>query len=121
MVQSLHGGPETSGDEKLVRLLFFVGALKDAAAARVTVVAPYMAFLRKDQQTKPRDPVTTRYLAQLFEAVGLNSATVDKYFTGTASRVEGIGVFEIAEETIRMHKAAFGDDPVLATMLDTGG
>ncbi|WP_066268415.1 glutamate synthase-related protein [Hydrogenophaga palleronii] len=59
--------------------------------------------------------------AQLFEAIGLNSATVDKYFTGTASRVGGIGVFEIAEEGIRMHKAAFGDDPVLATMLDAGG
>ncbi|MDP3107550.1 glutamate synthase-related protein, partial [Hydrogenophaga sp.] len=59
--------------------------------------------------------------AQLFEAIGLNSATVEKYFTGTASRVGGIGVFEIAEESIRMHKAAFGDDPVLATMLDAGG
>ncbi|MBK8073250.1 MAG: glutamate synthase subunit alpha [Ramlibacter sp.] len=59
--------------------------------------------------------------AQLFEAIGLNSATVAKYFTGTASRVEGIGVFEIAEEAIRMHKAAFGDDPLLATMLDAGG
>jgi len=59
--------------------------------------------------------------AQLFEAIGLNSETVNKYFTGTASRVEGIGVFEIAEEGIRMHKAAFGDDPVLANMLDAGG
>ena len=59
--------------------------------------------------------------AQLFEAIGLNSETVEKYFTGTASRIEGIGVFEIAEEAIRMHKAAFGDDPVLATMLDAGG
>ncbi|WP_180682132.1 glutamate synthase-related protein [Tepidicella baoligensis] len=59
--------------------------------------------------------------AQLFEAIGLNSQLVDKYFTGTPSRVEGIGVFEIAEEAIRMHKAAFGDDPVLANMLDAGG
>src|SRR5690606_29204961 len=59
--------------------------------------------------------------AQLFEAIGLNTETVSKYFTGTASRVEGIGVFEIAEEAIRMHKAAFGDDPVLETMLDAGG
>ena len=59
--------------------------------------------------------------AQLFEAIGLNSETIDKYFTGTASRVEGIGVFEIAQEAIRMHKAAFGDDPVLAHMLDAGG
>jgi glutamate synthase (NADPH/NADH) large chain/glutamate synthase (ferredoxin) len=59
--------------------------------------------------------------AQLFEAIGLNGETIAKYFTGTPSRVEGIGVFEIAEEAIRMHKAAFGKDPVLATMLDAGG
>ena len=59
--------------------------------------------------------------AQLFECVGINSETVDKYFTGTASRVEGIGVFEIAEETLRTHQAAFGADPVLEHMLDTGG
>ncbi|MEY4651743.1 MAG: putative Ferredoxin-dependent glutamate synthase, partial [Pseudomonadota bacterium] len=59
--------------------------------------------------------------AQLFEAIGINSETVQKYFTGTASRVEGISIFEMAEEGIRMHQAAFGDDPVLAGMLDTGG
>ena len=59
--------------------------------------------------------------AQLFEAVGINSDTVGKYFTGTASRVEGIGVFQIAEEAIRTHRAAFSDDPVLANMLDAGG
>ncbi|MBK6004662.1 glutamate synthase subunit alpha [Ramlibacter ginsenosidimutans] len=59
--------------------------------------------------------------AQLFEAIGINSDTVAKYFTGTASRVEGIGVFEIAEEAIRLHRAAFGNDPVLSTMLDAGG
>ena len=59
--------------------------------------------------------------AQLFEAIGINSDTVARYFTGTASRVEGIGVFEIAEEAFRRHRAAFGDDLVLATMLDAGG
>ncbi|NML84178.1 glutamate synthase-related protein [Polaromonas sp.] len=59
--------------------------------------------------------------SQLFEAIGLNRNTVDKFFTGTATQVEGMGVFEIAEEALRMHKAAFGDDPVLANMLDAGG
>jgi len=59
--------------------------------------------------------------AQLFEAIGINSVTIAKYFTRTPSKVEGIGVFEMAEEALRMHKAAFGDDPVLATMLDAGG
>jgi glutamate synthase (ferredoxin) len=59
--------------------------------------------------------------AQLFEAIGLNRQTVDKFFTGTATQVEGMGVFAIAEEALRMHKAAFGADPVLANMLDAGG
>jgi len=59
--------------------------------------------------------------AQNFEAVGLASAMVDKYFAGTASRIEGIGVFEVAEEAIRVHQAAFGDDPVLEHALDAGG
>ena len=59
--------------------------------------------------------------SQLFEAIGINTDTVEKYFTGTASRVQGIGVFEIAEEAIKMHKSAFGEDPVLANMLDVGG
>ncbi|NDY92361.1 glutamate synthase-related protein [Ideonella livida] len=59
--------------------------------------------------------------AQLFEAIGLNKAMVDKYFRGTATQVEGIGVFEVAEEGLRNHRAAFGNDPVLATMLDAGG
>ncbi len=59
--------------------------------------------------------------AQIFEAVGLSRALIDKYFTGTTSSVEGIGVFEVAEEAIRVHRAAFSDDPVLANALDAGG
>ncbi len=59
--------------------------------------------------------------AQIFEAIGLNRALIDKYFRGTPSNVEGIGVFEVAEEALRLHRAAFGNDPVLASMLDAGG
>jgi glutamate synthase domain-containing protein 2/glutamate synthase domain-containing protein 1/glutamate synthase domain-containing protein 3 len=59
--------------------------------------------------------------AQIFEAVGLSSAFISQYFSGTASNVEGIGIFEIAEEAMRLHKKAFGDDPVLRTQLDAGG
>ena len=59
--------------------------------------------------------------AQIFEAVGLQRAFVDKYFTGTASNVEGIGLFEVAEESARLHRIAFGDDPLLRDMLDPGG
>jgi ribose-phosphate pyrophosphokinase len=70
VVQSLHGGPRESANDKLCRLLFFLGALKDASAASVTAVVPYLCYARKDRKTKPRDPVTTRYVAALFEAVG---------------------------------------------------
>ncbi len=59
--------------------------------------------------------------AQIFEAVGLQRAFIDKYFTGTASNVEGIGLFEVAAEAHRRHLAAFGNDPLLANALDAGG
>ncbi|MBL0149240.1 MAG: glutamate synthase subunit alpha [Ideonella sp.] len=59
--------------------------------------------------------------AQLFEAIGLEKGFVEKYFRGTATQVGGIGVFEVAEEALRTHQAAFSDDPVLDTMLDAGG
>ena len=59
--------------------------------------------------------------AQIFEAVGLAQPLVEKYFTGTTSNVQGIGVFEVADEAIRIHRSAFSDDPVLRAALETGG
>ncbi len=59
--------------------------------------------------------------AQIFEAIGLNSSIIDQYFTGTISNIEGIGLDEVAEETLRLHRSAFGSDPVLAAQLDAGG
>ena len=70
VMQSLHGGPNQSANDKLCRLLFFIGAIKDAGAARVTALAPYLCYARKDRRTKASDPVTTRYIAGMFEAVG---------------------------------------------------
>src|SRR5688572_6288673 len=76
VVQSLHGDPEHSANDKLCRLLFFLGALRDAAAASVTAVVPYLCYSRKERKTKSRDPVTTRYVAALFEAVGVERVVV---------------------------------------------
>ncbi|HEX2592053.1 MAG TPA: glutamate synthase large subunit, partial [Rhizomicrobium sp.] len=59
--------------------------------------------------------------AQIFDAVGLSSAFVDKYFTGTATTIEGVGINEIGEECVRRHRNAFGDNPIYRTMLDVGG
>lgn len=70
IIQSLYGEPGNSVNDKLCRLLFFIGALKDASAQRLTAVLPYLCYARKDRKSKSRDPVTTRYVAQLLEAVG---------------------------------------------------
>ena len=73
VLQSLHGEAQQSANDKLCRLLFFIATLKDAGAAHVTVLAPYMCYARKDRRTKPGDPVTTRYVASMFEAVGADA------------------------------------------------
>ncbi len=59
--------------------------------------------------------------AQIFDAVGLSSDFIEKYFTGTASTIEGIGLKEIAEEAWRRHREAYGDNPIYKNMLDVGG
>lgn len=69
VIQSLYGDTRYSVHDKLLRLLFFIGSLKDASAGRVTAVVPYLCYARKDQKTKARDPINTRYVARLFEAV----------------------------------------------------
>lgn len=93
VVHSLHGEVGASANDKLVRLLFFIGALKDAGAARVTAVTPYLAYSRKDRRTKPRDPVSTRYVAQLFESVGTDGIL--------AVEVHNLSAFENAFRTCR--------------------
>jgi len=59
--------------------------------------------------------------AQIFDAVGLMSSFVQRYFTGTHTQIEGVGLAEIARETVTRHQAAFGDVPVLENALDVGG
>jgi glutamate synthase domain-containing protein 2/glutamate synthase domain-containing protein 1/glutamate synthase domain-containing protein 3 len=59
--------------------------------------------------------------AQIFEAIGLNTSVIDKYFTWTASRVEGVGIDEIARETLLRHNHAFPERQVNGEVLDPGG
>lgn len=93
VVHSLQGEEGASANDKLVRLLFFIGALKDAGARRVTAITPYLAYSRKDRRTKPRDPVNSRYTACLFEAV-----QTDRLVT---IEVHNISAFENAFRTCR--------------------
>ncbi|RYG04798.1 MAG: glutamate synthase subunit alpha, partial [Caulobacteraceae bacterium] len=59
--------------------------------------------------------------AQIFDAVGLSSDLIEKYFTGTATTIEGVGLNEVAEESVRRHRDAYSDNPIYASMLDVGG
>ena len=102
VIQSLHGDHMQSANDKLCRLLFFIGALKDASAKSITVLTPYLCYARKDRKTKSRDPVTTRYVARLFEAVGTdrivaldvhNLAAFQNAFRCTADHLEAAGIF----------------------------
>lgn len=83
VIHSLYGEPGAGPDAKLVRLALFCGALRDAAAARVTAVVPYLCYARKERKTKPRDPVSTRYVAAMLEGVGID-------------RVVGLDVHEVS-------------------------
>ncbi len=73
VIQSLSGDRDYSLNDQLVRLLFLLGALRENAPRRLTAVVPYLCYSRKDRKTKSRDPVTTRYVAQLFEAMGVDT------------------------------------------------
>lgn len=72
VLSSLHGDNRYSVNDKICRLLFFIGAVKDAGAHQVTAVMPYFAYSRKDRRTKSNDPVTTRYVAAALESVGVD-------------------------------------------------
>ncbi len=70
VIHALNGNGDGSANDKLLKLLFFIATCRENGASFLTAVVPYLAYGRKDRQTKARDPVTTRYVAQLFEAVG---------------------------------------------------
>jgi ribose-phosphate pyrophosphokinase len=123
-VFTLHGDDVASSADKLCKLLFFIGALKDAGAGRVTAVTPYLCFSRKDRRTKPRDPVTTRYVAQLFEALGTdrlvcidvhNIAAFQNAFRCETVHLDAQALFA------RHVVAEIGDSPVAVVSPDLGG
>ncbi|WP_206110923.1 ribose-phosphate diphosphokinase [Rhizobium daejeonense] len=72
IIASLHGDERQSVNDRLCRLLFFIGTLRTNGAARIVAVIPYLCYQRKDRQTKPYDPLTSRYVAQILEAVGVD-------------------------------------------------
>lgn len=84
VIHALHGDDAHSVNDKLCRLLFLIGALKDHGAARVTAVLPYLCYARKDRRTQPYDPVTSRYVAALFEAMATDRVLAVEVHNGAA-------------------------------------
>jgi ribose-phosphate pyrophosphokinase len=124
VIQSLYADAGQSVNDKLVRLLFFLGALRDASAGRVTAVVPYLAYARKDAKTQTRDPVTTRYVAQLFESVGTermvtldvhNLAAFQNAFRIRSDHLEAAKLF------VAHFAARLGAEPVTVVSPDIGG
>jgi ribose-phosphate pyrophosphokinase len=124
VVQSLHGNAQASANDKLCRLLFFLAALRDAGAARVTACIPYLCYARKDRRTNPQDTLTLRYVAALFEAMQVdrvvaldvhNESAFDNAFRCATLRIEADAVLL---EQLRL--AGLLAQPVIASP-DIGG
>jgi ribose-phosphate pyrophosphokinase len=124
VIQSLYGDERQSVNDKLCRLLFFLGALKDASAERVTAVVPYLCYARKDRKSQARDPVTTGYVARLFEAVGTdrvitldvhNPAAYQNAFRCRTDHLEAVKAF------VDYFAARLTGGQIVALSPDTGG
>lgn len=124
VLQSLHREPGRSVNDKLCRLLFFIGALNDAGAGRVTAIIPYLAYARKDHKTQARDPVTTRYVAQLIEAVGTDAVvTMDvhnlvAYQNAFRCQTEHLEASNLLSSHIAAH---LNEAPAVVVSPDAGG
>src|SRR5579875_248457 len=124
VVHILYGDTKHTVNDKLCRLLFLLGALKDHGAARVTAVLPYLCYARKDRRTQPFDPVTQRYVAEMFEAVGTDRVI--------AVEVHNVAAFENAFhrptrhiETAELFATYFAEalkrETIVAVSPDAGG
>ena len=124
ILSTLHATAEGSVNDHLVRLLFFIATCRDHGAARVTAVAPWLPYARKDRVTKPHDPVTSRYIAHLFESVGTDQlVTVDVH--NLAALQNAFRCRTIHLDTCRLFSNHIAqqtaDRPVVIMSPDSGG
>lgn len=124
VIQSLYEDQELSVHDKLCRLLILMATLRDHGARRIIALVPYLCYARKDRRTKPRDPLTTRYIAQLFEAVGCdhiitfgihNPAAFENAFRCETTRVDLGAVFQ------DVMAWRVDDEPLVVMSPDPGG
>jgi ribose-phosphate pyrophosphokinase len=124
VLSSLHPDAGMSVNDRLVRMLFFIATCRDHGADRVTAVAPWLPYARKDRVTKAHDPVSSRYVAQLFEAVGTDAlVTVDVH--NLSAFQNGFRCHTVNLDTFRLFAdevtSQAGDAPVCIMSPDFGG
>ncbi len=124
VVQSLDGGPDGAVHDRLLRTLMLIGSLKDAGAARVLGVFPYLAYARKDRRTKPQDPLSLRYLAQMLEAVGLDAVmALEVHDLPAFENAFRIATIPLNTRRLFLDRARqlAGDRPLVVVSPDPGG
>ncbi|MBM5810699.1 MAG: ribose-phosphate pyrophosphokinase [Gammaproteobacteria bacterium] len=124
VIQTLSAGADAPIADRFVRLLFLLMGLRDAGARRCSACVPYLAFARKDRRTQTRDPVHTRYVAELLEAAGLhrllaldvhNPAALDNAFRVPVDHLSALPMF--ADHFARQLAGA----PLAVVSPDVGG
>lgn len=124
VAQSLASSAELPVGQRLIRFLFLLFGLRDAGAAEIVALVPYMAFARKDRRTQARDPVNSRYIAQLLEATKIdrlitldvhNPAALDNAFRIPVDHLSATPMF--VDHFARIH----GDVPLAVASPDVGG
>ncbi|WP_058545875.1 ribose-phosphate diphosphokinase [Pseudomonas fluorescens] len=121
---ALYGDGRQSANDKLCRLLFFCGALKDAGARQVQVVSPYLCYGRKDRRSQPQDPIITRYVASFFEACGVDRLqTLDVHNPAAFDNAFRLPAWNLqCSELFAEHFATrVGDTAVVVVSPDSGG
>jgi len=123
LLASLHGDTGRSVPDRLMQTLLLLGALRDAGAARLTAVLPYLCYARKDRRTKPRDPVSTRHVAALFEAVGTDRVlTLDVHNLAAFENAFRIGTDHLtAAPVLASHLLPKLSENVVVISPDVGG
>lgn len=130
IVATLVGDGERSVHDQLCHLLFFVGALRDAGADRITLISPYLCYSRKDRKTKDRDPTTIQYVARLLETMHVdrmvtvdvhNLAAFQNAFRMPCAHIEATDLLlqKVAQDLLE--KRSRDDRPLIVLSPDLGG
>lgn len=124
VVESLYAEEGRSTDAKLLRLAFFSAGLKGAGAARVILVAPYLCYSRKDRRGGPGEPILTRHVAELLEALGVDRLlTIDVHNVSALENAFRIPVRNVGTDALFASRVAAlaGSTEVVVVSPDVGG